>query len=136
MLELFVRVLVFVFVALCIYNYETFIYKTKLTLQGVMYLLLCNDKGYKKSKIAQDVFLPSLDKAVVEKKTIIFVRHGESTWNDTFNKGSHRSTTQFIIGYIPGLIKAICYEIYLLITGKMDRYVMSCFDKIYIHIFF
>jgi len=118
MFESFVQLVIFVFIALCLYNYETFIYKTKLTLQGIVYLLFCNDKGYKKGKIAEDLF--KSDK--VEKKTVIFVRHGESTWNDTFNKGSHRSTAQFIIGYIPGLIKAICYEIYLLVTGRMDSW--------------
>lgn len=58
----------------------------------------------------------------MEKKTIYFVRHGESTWNDTFNKGSHRSALVFVIGFIPGMIKAILYELYLVLSGKMDRY--------------
>ena len=56
MFESFVQLVIFVFIALCLYNYETFIYKTKLTLQGIVYLLFCNDKGYKKGKIAEDLF--------------------------------------------------------------------------------
>ena len=59
--------------------------------------------------------------ANVEKRTIVFIRHGESTWNETFNKGSHRSALVFAIGYIPNMIKAILYECYLILTGKIDR---------------
>ena len=58
----------------------------------------------------------------VDRKTIYFVRHGESTWNDTFNKGKQRSGFVFVLGFIPGLIKAILYELYLLLSGKLDRY--------------
>ena len=57
----------------------------------------------------------------VERKTIYFIRHGESTWNDTFNKGQHRSALVFVLGFIPGLIKALAYELYLLLSGKLDR---------------
>ena len=57
----------------------------------------------------------------IQRKTIYFVRHGESTWNDTFNKGKHRSVIVFVLGFIPNLIKALLYELYLLLSGKMDR---------------
>ena len=48
-------------------------------------------------------------------------RNTESTWNDTFNKGSHRSAAVFAIGFIPGLIKAFLFELYLILSGKLDR---------------
>jgi hypothetical protein len=71
------------------------------------------------------IFGPHLSQALpVDRKTIYFVRHGESTWNDTFNKGKHRSTAAFILGFVPGLVKAVLYEIYLLLVGKLDRCVL------------
>jgi hypothetical protein len=104
-------------------NFPTMIYKTGLNLQGILYLLFCNDKSWKKPKdpsILFDPLLKSNDRRI-ERKSLYFVRHGESTWNDTFNKGQHRSTAVFVLGFIPGLIKAIMYELYFLFTGKMDR---------------
>lgn len=62
------------------------------------------------------------DGKAVERKTIYFVRHGESTWNDTFNKGKHRSALVFVLGFVPGIIKATVYELYLLLSGKMDSW--------------
>ena len=47
---------------------------------------------------------------------------GESTWNDTFNKGHHRSALVFVLGFIPGLIKSVMYEIYLTLTGQVDSW--------------
>ena len=44
-----------------------------------------------------------------------------STWNDTFNAG-HRSQSTFLLGFIPGLIKACLFELYLILSGKLDRY--------------
>jgi hypothetical protein len=56
--------------------------------------------------------------SIIESKTIIFVRHGESNWNETFNKGSDRSTLSFLIGFVPGLIKALFYEWYYAVSGR------------------
>ena len=50
-------------------------------------------------------------------KTLILIRHGESTWNDTFNPGG-RNIALFILGYIPNMIKAILTEVYFFISGK------------------
>ncbi len=89
-----------------------------------MYLLLCNDKSWKKPQDPNIVFGPLLKSPEkVERKTVYFVRHGESTWNDTFNNGSHRSAVVFAVGFIPGLIKALLYELYLILSGKLDRFV-------------
>jgi hypothetical protein len=64
---------------------------------------------------------PVSNTTLMERKTIYFVRHGESTWNDTFNRGKHRSNFKFVIGFLPGLLKALLYEFYLLLIGRMDR---------------
>ena len=50
-------------------------------------------------------------------KTIIFIRHGESTWNDTFNKGDRPKMT-FLQNFIPNLIYALYMEWYMFVTGK------------------
>ena len=97
-----------------------------MTIQGISYFFFCHDKTWDKQPDPFETFGPIVAanevETKVEKKTLIFVRHGESTWNDTFNKGSHRSLLVFIIGYIPGLIKSLLYEFYLLISGKIDSW--------------
>mmetsp|Transcript_29661 Transcript_29661/g.36101 ORF Transcript_29661/g.36101 Transcript_29661/m.36101 type:complete len:298 (-) Transcript_29661:1401-2294(-) len=116
---------VVVTVRLCVRNLETFLHKLKLSAQGIAYLLFCNDKAWKKPADPAQTFEPFLQATSsqkIEKKTFVFVRHGESTWNDTFNKGPHRSLPSFVIGFIPNLIKALSYEYYLLVTGQMDSW--------------
>jgi hypothetical protein len=107
-----------------LFNLPTVIYKIRLLISGFIYFFMCWDKSWKKPADPGSVFGPHLSQGLpVERKTIYFVRHGESTWNETFNKGSHRSMAVFLIGFIPGLIKSALYELYLLLSGKMDRYV-------------
>lgn len=90
-----------------------------------MYLVMCNDKSWKRPRDPNLIVGPILASGEpVERKTVYFVRHGESTWNDTFNKGSHRSAIAFAIGFVPGLVKALLYEIYIILSGKLDRYVV------------
>mmetsp|Transcript_15902 Transcript_15902/g.24204 ORF Transcript_15902/g.24204 Transcript_15902/m.24204 type:complete len:218 (-) Transcript_15902:59-712(-) len=110
--------------AMLLFNLSTLLYKVRLFAESVLYLLFCSDKSWKKPKDPITVFGPLLKSGskAVEKKTIFFIRHGESTWNDTFNKGKHRSALAFAIGFIPGLIKANLYEVYLLLSGKMDSW--------------
>ena len=112
-----------------LFNLTTLVYKIKLLFKGILYFVFCNDKSWKKPQDPSIVVTPLLEKEKetgdagdeMEKKTIYFVRHGESTWNDTFNKGSHRSATAFAIGFVPGLIKAVLFELYLILSGKLDR---------------
>ena len=139
--------------AMLLFNLPTLIYKIGMFFRGTLYLLFCNDKSWKKPQDPSIIVNPILkmekessgadavdavdaadaadaaaadaDDEVVERKTIYFVRHGESTWNDTFNKGSHRSQAVFAIGFIPGLIKAVLFELYLILSGKMDRCVIK-----------
>lgn len=126
----FLRPALILLCALVLFNLPTLIYKVGMYVRGLLYLLFCNDKSWKKPQDPSIVVDPILKQEnesadyenVVERKTIYFVRHGESTWNDTFNKGSHRSTATFVIGFIPGLIKAVLFEIYLILSGKIDSW--------------
>jgi hypothetical protein len=107
-----------------LFNLPTLIYKIRMLLRAILYFVFCWDKSWKQPQDPGSIFGPHLSQALpVERKTIYFLRHGESTWNDTFNKGSHRSAATFAIGFIPGLIKSLLYEYYLLLSGKLDRYV-------------
>jgi hypothetical protein len=107
-----------------LFNLPTLLYKARLAFRSVLYLLFCHDKTWKKTTDPAVIFDPLLkneDDSKIERKTLYFVRHAESTWNDTFNKGKHRTVLVFVLGFIPGLIKALLYELYLLLSGKMDR---------------
>lgn len=119
---LFSRPVLILVCAMLLFNLPTLIFKIGLFIRGVIYLVMCNDKSWKKPRDPKLVVGPILDAGgPVERKTIYFVRHGESTWNDTFNKGSHRSALVFAIGFVPGLIKAMLYETYIILSGKLDR---------------
>ena len=72
-----------------LFNLPTLLYKVRLYLKGILYFLFCWDKSFKKPNDPGSFFGPHISKGLpTERKTIYFVRHGESTWNDTFNKGS------------------------------------------------
>ena len=105
-----------------LFNLPTVIYKIRLLILGIVYFFMCWDKSWKKPADPGSFFGPHLNQGLpVARKTIYFVRHGESTWNETFNKGSHRSMAVFVIVFIPGLIKSALYELYFLLSGKLDR---------------
>jgi broad specificity phosphatase PhoE len=76
------------------------------------YMTKCNDKKWVEPD--QPVF-SVVHK--VEKKTVIFFRHGESLWNETFNRGD-RTKLQFHLNFLPGSIKAIFFEWFFLVTGQ------------------
>ena len=119
-----IRPVLIVIGAMLLLNLPTVVYKVGLAIRAVLYFVLCWDKSWKLPQDPGSIFGPHLSQGLpVERKTVYFVRHGESTWNDTFNKGSHRTWTAFLIGFFPGLVKAVLYEIYLLLAGRMDRYV-------------
>jgi len=92
--------------------------KVQLLMTTAQYLLMCNDKKWTAPPEDPASFFESRtsDDTNIEKKTIIFVRHGESTWNDTFNKGD-RSTMSFVLNFIPNLIWSVFVEIYLFVGG-------------------
>jgi len=78
--------------------------KAKMTAQGLLYMFFCKDKKWPKHPDPAS-FADAFRKPGVKRKTVVFFRHGESTWNDTFNKGE-RQKKEFIIGFVPGLIKS------------------------------
>jgi len=91
--------------------------KFEIFVTTIVYLLLCKDKKWKAPKTDPAYYFEGKADKDIEKKMIIFVRHGESTWNDTFNKGD-RKTLAFIQGFLPGLVKAIFMEWYFWVTGQ------------------
>jgi len=118
-----IRPILILATGMLLFNLPIVVYKVRMMIRGILYLILCWDKSWKKPQDPGAVFGPHLSQGLpVERKTCYFVRHGESTWNDTFNKGKHRSWFAFFVGYIPGLIKSILYELYLLLSGKMDSW--------------
>lgn len=59
----------------------------------------------------------SNNNATYREKTVILIRHGESTWNDTFNAGD-RNKVAFVLFFIPNLLYAIVMESYFFVSGK------------------
>jgi len=88
--------------------------KLALFVSTARYLALCNDKKWKEPETPKYSVVHK-----TETKTVIFVRHGESTWNETFNKGD-RSKMTFYMQFLPNVIKAFVVEWYFMVTGQ-DR---------------
>lgn len=114
------RPLFIVFLACVIWNLPITIQKCKLAFQGIAYIILCKDKKYRVTDVALHAPLFQ-NNSSVERKSIVFIRHGESTWNDTFNKGD-RPMKAFIFGFIPGIVKSVAFELYLLLSGQVDSW--------------
>lgn len=77
-------------------NPRAALYKLRLTYLTFLYLLFCKDKKWKPPDKDPASFFPvGLGGTLVSaseknankyrSKTVILIRHGESTWNDTFN---------------------------------------------------
>jgi hypothetical protein len=122
LVHIFSRSVLILVCGMLLFNLPTLIYKLGMIARGLGYFFMCRDNSWKKPRDPGSVVGPILEaNEKVERKTVYFVRHGESTWNDTFNKGSHRSAVVFVLGFVPGLMKAVLYEIYIVLSGKMDR---------------
>mmetsp|Transcript_122277 Transcript_122277/g.182732 ORF Transcript_122277/g.182732 Transcript_122277/m.182732 type:complete len:364 (-) Transcript_122277:10-1101(-) len=94
--------------------------KVALIVTTFQFLFLCKDKKWKKAETDPASYFTDLQSPDIEKKTVIFIRHGESTWNDTFNKGD-RKMGQFLIGFFPNLFKSFATEWYFLVSGKSSE---------------
>mmetsp|Transcript_123 Transcript_123/g.295 ORF Transcript_123/g.295 Transcript_123/m.295 type:complete len:396 (+) Transcript_123:146-1333(+) len=113
--------------ALCLLsNPSSAIRKLKLVYTSFLYLIFCKDKKWTVPKEDPAVHFPKefggtapspVSGAKYKEKTIILIRHGESTWNDTFNPGD-RNKLVFILLYIPNMIYAIAMEGYFFVSGK------------------
>ncbi|KAL9190511.1 hypothetical protein ACHAXT_000217 [Thalassiosira profunda] len=113
--------------ALCILsNPAAAVRKCRLFGLTFLYLAFSKDKKFKVPKEKDPAsFFPSemggdgskATGATYREKTVILIRHGESTWNDTFNPGD-RNKLLFILFYIPNMLKALANEVYFFVSGK------------------
>lgn len=95
--------------------------KITLMINTVRFLLLSKDKKWEKlNENPASFFSVDDDEIVVARKTVIFLRHGESTWNETFNKGD-RKMFSFLIGFVPGVLLSLATEWYFLILGQSNE---------------
>ena len=68
-------------------NLPSFLHRVRLTVLGVAYFFLCHDKKWKKPQDPEACFgqVTASEQAKADAKyetrTVVFVRHGESTWN-------------------------------------------------------
>ena len=95
------------------------LHKLRLCGMTILYLLCCNGKTWKNPKDCPSSYFVNASPDKVEHRLIVFVRHGESTWNETFNKGD-RSRLSFAVFFIPNLIYALLVEFYLFVAGHSD----------------
>ncbi|GMI54294.1 hypothetical protein TeGR_g13769 [Tetraparma gracilis] len=105
-----------------LWNAPVVLLKSKMAVQGLMYMFFCKDKKWPKHPDPAPEFAEAAKEGrKITRKTVVFFRHGESTWNDTFNKGE-RNQKEFLIGWLPGLVKALLTELYLLLSGQVDSW--------------
>ena len=102
------------FVGILGFNLSAVIYRVKLYLGGLLYLLCSNDNKGIKSDVEDPGAADVLE--VIQKARIVFVRHGESTWNETFNRSKNP------IFFIPRIIYSVYIDLWLLLVGKRDSW--------------
>ena len=56
-------------------------------LQGITYMIMCKDTRSIKKTSFTDAAVTDLDDPGPKRKTVLFMRHGESFWNEVFNRG-------------------------------------------------
>ena len=105
------RPVIILCLACLLWNAPYTIVKARMLWESVLYMVVCKDKSYDlpddpANHMAQFKQAP-------ERKTVVFIRHGESCWNDTFNAGGERqaaggsSFSFVIIIFIAVLIIAV-----------------------------
>ena len=84
------------------------VWKWVLYLSGTLQFVVSSEKkGMKRGIVSPDEVLQC---KTVEKKTLVFIRHGESVWNEMFNKGFIPHSFLF------RLFRGILREFFLLTT--------------------
>lgn len=94
--------------------------KIVLFINGARYLMFCKEKKWESTECPATYFDKHGRNVPIEQKTVIFLRHGESSWNHTFNRGD-RKLFKFVQGFLPGLVKAIATEWYFAVTGQANE---------------
>ena len=70
------------------------IYSLRLYADSLKYMFFGKDTKYKTGAVQGDAGLISEEGKRYEDRTVIFIRHGESTWNQTFNPGASQVSAQ------------------------------------------
>jgi broad specificity phosphatase PhoE len=96
------------------YFWKASLYKAQLYAQAMQYLALSGDNKWKVTDVPDPGSFP--DDAKWVKRKVIFIRHGESNWNETFNRGFNP------IFFIPRVLYACGFELYLLLQGVRDSW--------------
>merc|ERR1711991_94335 len=79
---------------------------------ALKYFVFCKDKKWKSARPTE----ADLEGTPAGSKTLVFVRHGESTWNITFNK------SKLPIFFIPRLLYSAMYELTLMVRCMRDSW--------------
>ena len=94
-------------VTICTCDPHFVLHKCFLFLLGLGHLILSRDRKWSKSKLPDPDDIKNC--ADARKVRLIFIRHGESEWNEVFNKGK--------IKIVPRLLRALARELGLFFTG-------------------
>lgn len=103
---------------LMIINRVVVLYKMKIYSQSFSYLFFSKDMKWPVEPCAGAAFEKACaaSPGQVERKRFILLRHGESTWNETFNRGFAPAS------FIPRALTAIATETYLFLFGVKDSW--------------
>ena len=88
-------------VTICTCDPHFVLHKCFLFLLGLGHLILSRDRKWSKSKLPDPDDIKNC--ADARKVRLIFIRHGESEWNEVFNKGK--------IKIVPRLLRALAREL-------------------------
>ena len=80
------------------------VHKVTLFLLGVVHMLLSSDRRWSKSGAVDPDVLVTEKVEDLSRVTLVFIRHGESAWNDIFNKG-------FGPGFVLRLARGLVMEV-------------------------
>ena len=86
--------------AMCVYNRAAVGSKLSLFGSCITFALTSRDRKWAKNEQCDP---EAFSAAAVQRRTVVFIRHGESTWNESFNKGKNRGALRFALGFLPGL---------------------------------
>ena len=93
------------------------IFKFGLLIQAVIFRFFGKDMKWAATPdVATFIQAAQSRREKLQKKRLIFIRHGESTWNDTFNRSLNP------IKFIPRLVYALMMELNLFVTGQCDSW--------------
>jgi len=98
------------------YHWRATFYKAKLYARSLLYLFFSGDNTWKVTQVRDPDTLDPEQGGRNEKRDIIFIRHGESQWNETFNRSWNP------IYFFPRLIYSCLFEVYLLLSGERDSW--------------